>query len=112
MKAGNFCHEMKFQIILSCHLIQIYDPLILLLLRRRITWSPPKSIYGGKKFIFEINLLQAKENNLIPADSFYMYFDAFHWLKILTMHKNNDINHFKFFSMSNDLLGKTLNDID
>ena len=105
----------KFQIILSCHLIQIHDPLILLLLRRRITWSPPKWIFAGKKLISETNVFKANETNLIFADSFYMYFDgsiALLWIKILPVHKYNDINYFNYFSMSKDLLGKTLNDID
>ena len=53
--------KLKFQIILSCHLIQIYDPLILLLLGRRITRrSPPKWIFAGKKFISAIHVFKAK----------------------------------------------------
>ena len=41
-----------------------------------------------------------------------MYFDALPWVKVLPVHKYNDINYFNYFSMSKDLLGKTPNDID
>ena len=64
------------------------------------------------QFISETNVIKANETNLIFVVSFYMYFDALPWLKILPVHKYNDINYFNYFSMSKDLLGKTLNDID
>ena len=65
-----------------------------------------------KKFISEKNVVQGNETNLIFEDSFYMYFDALLWIKILPVHKYNDINYFNYFPMSKDLLGKTPNDID